>query len=128
MTIKQLRNSPMMAHLIDALEAGQDIGHNGRLVFVMVARHFLKPEELLKYLQKDPNCSEAEARSLYQQVEEREYSPPRRERILEFQKQQDFPICPDPDNPDSCNVYRELEFPQEVYDKISSYHEQKSEH
>jgi hypothetical protein len=31
-----LRDSPMMAHLLDALEAGQDVGHYGRLTFVMV--------------------------------------------------------------------------------------------
>ena len=27
-----LRDSPMMAHLLDALEAGTDVGHYGRLV------------------------------------------------------------------------------------------------
>ena len=32
-----LRDSPMMAHLMDALEAGTDIGHYGRLTFAMVA-------------------------------------------------------------------------------------------
>src|SRR4026209_2943243 len=34
-----LRDSPMMAHLLDALEKGTDVGHYGRLVFAMVARH-----------------------------------------------------------------------------------------
>ena len=31
----------MMAHLLDALESGTDVGHYGRLVFAMVARHCL---------------------------------------------------------------------------------------
>ena len=29
-----------MAHLLDSLNDGKDIGHYGRLVFAMVARHF----------------------------------------------------------------------------------------
>ena len=46
-----------------------------------------------------------------QQIQERGYNPPKRERILEWQEQQDFPICPNPDDPDACNVYRELGLP-----------------
>ena len=42
---ENLRDSPMMAHLLDALEARTDMGHYGRLTFVMIARHFL-PSEL----------------------------------------------------------------------------------
>ena len=38
--IEELRKDSMMAHLLDSLEAGKDIGHYGRLVFAMVARHF----------------------------------------------------------------------------------------
>jgi hypothetical protein len=48
-----LRQDPMMAHLMDALEHKNDIGHYGRLVFVMVARHFLDEDEIVSYLTKD---------------------------------------------------------------------------
>ena len=43
-----LRDSPMMAHLLDALEAGTDVGHYGRLTFAMIARHFLDEDELVR--------------------------------------------------------------------------------
>ncbi len=122
-----LRDSPMMAHLLDALEAGTDIGHYGRLTFAMIARHFLDEEELVRLLSNQPDHSETEARALFQQVQERGYNPPKRERILEWQAQQDFPICPTPDDPASCNVYRELRFPQEVYDHIEEFYEERAE-
>lgn len=121
-----VRDSPMMAHLLDALEAGTDIGHYGRLTFVMVAYHFLPEDELVRLLARQPGHNETEARALLRQVEQRGYNPPGRERILEWQAQQDFPICPTPDDPASCNVYRELRFPQEVYDHISDFYEDQS--
>jgi hypothetical protein len=123
---EDLRKNGMMAHLLDALAAGQDIGHYGRLVFAMVARHFMDEQELLACLQKNPDFSDEEARALYHQVQGRDYNPPRRERILEWQKEQDFPICPNPDDPDACNVYKDLEFPDNVYQHITDYHEQKA--
>ena len=58
---------------------------------------------------------------------ERDYNPPRRERILEWQAQQEFPICPTPDDPGACNVYRELRFPQHVYDHISEFYQEQVE-
>jgi hypothetical protein len=122
----ELRKNGMMAHLLDALERGQDIGHYGRLVFAMVARHFLSEAELLAALQKNPGFSDEQARALYHQVQGKGYNPPRRERVLEWQEQQDFQICPNPEDPDACNVYKDLRFPQEVYEHISDYHEQKS--
>src|SRR5687767_5591567 len=100
---EELRKSDVMAHLLDALNAGKDIGHYGRLVFAMVARHFLDEEELVTLLQKDRDIDEDRARALYLQVQGRDYSPPKRERILDWQSQQDFPICPNPDDPDACN-------------------------
>jgi DNA primase large subunit len=115
-----------MTHLLDALDAGQDIGHYGRLVFAMVARHFMDEGEVLAVLQKNPDFTAEEARALYHQVQGRDYNPPRRERILEWQKEQEFPICPNPDDPDACNVYKDLEFPDSVYQHISDYHEQKA--
>jgi hypothetical protein len=127
MTVEDLRKNDMMAHLLDSLDAGKDIGHYGRLVFAMVARHFLKEEELVSYLQKDRDFSEAEARALHKQVQGRDYNPPRRERVLSWQKEQDFPICPNPDDPDACNVYKDLQFPDQVYEHITEYHEHKTD-
>ncbi len=127
MAIKDLRSSDMMAHLLDSLENGEDIGHYGRLVFAMVARHFMDEDELVEYLQRNPDFSEEEARALYLQVQGRDYNPPKRDRILQWQSEQEFPICPNPDDPDSCNVYKDLQFPDEVYEKISEYYEQKAE-
>lgn len=127
MAVEDLRKNDMMAHLLDALDAGQDIGHYGRLVFAMVARHFMSEDELIRYLQQDHDFSEAEAQSLYKQVQGRDYNPPRRDRVLEWQKQQEFPICPNPDDPDACNVYKDLQFPETIYEHISDYREQKAE-
>jgi hypothetical protein len=125
MALDDLRRNAMMSHLLDALDRGDDVGHYGRLVFAMVARHFLDPDELCACLQK--NVSEDEARSLCHQVEGRDYNPPRRERILEWQSQQAFPICPNADDPDACNVYKDLRFPEHVYEHIEEYHEKKAE-
>ena len=127
MAIKDLRSSDMMTHLLDALEKGEDIGHYGRLVFAMVARHFMDEDEMVECLQRNPDFSEEEARALYLQVQGRDYNPPKRDRILQWQSEQEFPICPNPDDPDSCNVYKDLQFPDEVYEKISEYYEQKAE-
>ena len=126
MSVSNLRESAMMAHLLDALDRGQDIGHYGRLVFAMVAHHFLDEAELIEWLRKDASFGEEEARALVHQVQGRDYNPPRRERILEWQAQQDFPICPDAEDPDSCNVYKDLRFPETVYDDITEYHEHKA--
>ena len=125
MPIEDLRQSPMMSHLLDALDNGEDIGHYGRLTFAMVAHHFVDSEELVELLTKDGGTDESEARALVQQVEERGYNPPRRERILQWQEQQDFPICPNPDDPDACNVYNELQFPDEVFENIQEYQEKR---
>jgi len=128
MAATELRKSEMMVHLLDALEAKQDIGHYGRLVFVMVAHHFMTEDEVVSYLANDPGMTETEARSLYLQVQSKDYNPPKRDRILEWQEQQSFPICPNTDDPDACNVYRDLEFPPEVYEHISHYYEDKATH
>ncbi len=122
-----LRDSPMMAHLLDALEDGTDIGHYGRLTFAMVARHFLSEQELVKWLAKDKSIDEGQARTLAAQVNSRDYNPPKREKILEWQKEQDFQIIANPDDPDAGNVYRDLKFPDNVYQDIAEYHEQKAE-
>jgi hypothetical protein len=126
MAIEDLRQSPMMSHILDALDNGEDIGHYGRLVFAMIGRHFVTNDELVELLTKDRDADEGEIRALVQQVEEKGYSPPRREKILEYQSQQDFPICPDPDDPDACNPYAELQFPDEVYEGIREYREERT--
>ena len=127
MSVEELRKSPMMAHLLDALDDGKDIGHYGRLVFAMVARHFMDDDELVAHLRKDRDFDENEARALVHQVQGRDYNPPKRDRILQWQQEQDFPICPNPDDPDACNVYRDLKFPDDVYEDIAEYNEQKAE-
>jgi hypothetical protein len=128
MAIEDLRNDRMMAHLIDSLEAGQGIQHYRRLVFTMVARHFIDEEAIVSLLARDPECDEAEARRLLAQVSARDYNPPHRNRILEWMKEQEFPICPDSGDPQQCNVYRDLKFPDSVYEKIAEYYDRKSAH
>jgi hypothetical protein len=121
MPVQDLRDSNTMRHLLDALERGEDIGHFGRLAFAMVGRHFVDRDELVELPALGADCDEEKARALVQQVEAHDYSPPSRERILEWQAQQKFPICPDASDPDACNVYGELRFPDRVYEEIEEY-------
>ena len=116
-----LMDSPMMAHLVEALEKGTDIGDYGRLTFVIVARHFLPDNELVRLLENQPGFDEKEAKAMLLQVQQKDYNPPKRERILEWQSHQEFPICPDPDDPNACNVYRELQFPDHIYEQIDEF-------
>ncbi len=125
MPVDDLRRSPTMAHLLDSLDAGKDIGHYGRLTFVMVARRFMSDEDVAQWLMKDKDVDETKARTLVEQVAERDYNPPRRERLMEWQQKQDFPIIPNPDDPDEGNLYRELDFPDKVYEHIEEYREEK---
>jgi DNA primase large subunit len=115
----------MMNHLLEALDRGEDIGHYGRLTFAMVARHFVDNDELVELLTKDHDADEQEIRAMVQQIEEKGYSPPRREKILQWQQDQEFQICPNPDDPDACNVYNELTFPDEVYEDIQEYQKER---
>jgi hypothetical protein len=124
MSLKDLRKSPMMAHLLDAIEQGKDIGHYGRLTVAMVAHHYVEPDELARLLMKGGGTDEREAKALVQQVTSRDYNPPSRPRILEWQAQQDFPICPTPDDPGACNVYRDLDLPEAVIEHIEDFREQ----
>lgn len=126
MPVEDLLKSPMMRHILDALDRGEDIGHYGRLTFAMIGRYFMGNDELVELLTKDNDANEQEMRALVQQVEDKGYSPPRRDRILQWQDQQDFDICPNPDDPDSCNIYNELEMPDEVYQSIEEYREEKA--
>ena len=123
----ELRKDSMMAHLLDSLEAGKDIGHYGRLVFAMVARHFMPHEEVIAWMVKDKDDTPEKAQLLLRQVEGKDYNPPRRDKILAYQAQQEFPILPNPEDPDCGNLYRNLKFPTEIYDHISHYQEAKME-
>ena len=123
---EELRTNTMMAHLLDALDRGEDIGHYGRLVFAMIARHFGSDEDVVAALRQDKDFSEEDARALVAQVEAADYSPPKRAKILEYQAQQSFAIIPDSDDPDAGNVYRDLKFPDHVYEHIAEYREAKA--
>jgi len=123
---EELRSNSMMAHLLDSLDAEKDIGHYGRLVFAMVARHFGSDDDVITELRKDPDFSEKDARALLTQVEAAGYSPPKRAKILEYQAEQDFPIVPNPEDPDAGNVYKNLKFPDDVYEHIAQYREAKA--
>lgn len=124
--IDDLRKNSMMVHLLDSLGEGRDIGHYGRLVFVMVARHFVDDAELESLLAQDRDFSSEQARELIAQVEQAGYNPPKRDKILEYQAKQDFAIIPDPEDPDSGNVYKDLEFPDAVYRHIGEYRDAKA--
>lgn len=126
--VDALRDDSMMAHLLDSLAAGKDIGHYGRLTFAMIARHFLTDDEVLAELTKDRDFSEEQARQMLMQVEGRDYSPPRRERILQWQAEQEFPIIPDRNDPDCGNTYKTLRYPKQTYDHIGHYQEEKTSH
>ena len=124
--VEALRQDSMMSHLLDSLEAGKDIGHYGRLVFAMIARHFLSDDEVIAELTKDQDFSVDQAVAMLRQVEGHDYSPPRRERIMEWQAEQEFLIVPEPNDPDCGNVYRTLRFPTETYKHIGHYQEEKA--
>jgi len=124
---ENLRDSPLMARLLDALKDGTDIGRYGQFTFVTVARHFLTEEEIVRMLAKQPDMDTEKARALYVQVQEHDYNPPRRERILEQQAHQEFQLIPDPHDPDMGNLYRELRFPDGLYENINDYYEDKAE-
>ncbi len=126
MSAEDLRKNPMMNHLLDALDAGKDIGHYGRLVFTIVARHFLSDDEMVEWMTKDKDVDETKAKGLLQQVTEAGYSPPRADTIRGYEEKQDFPILANPDDPDAGNVYQDLTFPDDVYESIQHYHEQKA--
>jgi hypothetical protein len=124
---QDLRESPTMARLLEALARGKDIGHNGQFVFVTAARHFMDAKEIVDLLSRQPDMDEEKARAFVQQLTERGYNPPRRERILEMQAHQKYQIIENPGDPDSGNLYRELRFPDEVYEDINEYYEEKVE-
>jgi DNA primase large subunit len=125
MPVEDLKQSQMMNHMLEALENGEDIGHYGRLTFAMVGVYFANDDELVQVMTQDEDADEREVRAMVQQVREKGYNPPNRDKILEWQQKQDFQICPNPDDPDACNVYSELDMPQEVLEDIQEYQEKR---
>ena len=123
--ITALRKDAMMAHLLDGLNDGTDIGHYARFDFASIARHFLTEDELVTLLDRDEDLNESEARRLVHDINTRNYSPPRRDKILSYQAKQEFAIIPNPDDPDCGNVYCDLTFPDAVYDHIAEYRHEK---
>ena len=119
-----LRKNKMMSRLLDALEAGDDIGHYGRLTFAMVACWLMDEKDVIKWLVNDDDFDYEEAQTMVQQVRSQGYSPPRPAKIRDWDTQQDFKILPEEFHPDDdANVYRDLDFPQELYDHIQDYHQ-----
>ncbi len=123
--LSEIETDPMMARLTNDLAAGTDIGHYGRLVFAMVARHFATEDELVAALANDHDFSNEQAQVLVREVIEAGYSPPKREKILDFSSRQDYPIIENPQDPDLGNVYKSLRFPDDVYEHIEHYRESK---
>jgi DNA primase large subunit len=121
MSVEDLKQSQMMNHMLEALENGEDIGHYGRLTFAMVGVYFANDDELVQVMTQDHDAEEREIRAMVQQVREKGYNPPNRDKILEWQQKQDFQICLNPDDPDACNVYSELDIPQGVLEDIQEY-------
>ena len=112
MSKAELQGNAMMAHLLGALERGEDIGEYGRRIVATVGRFFLDEEELVGLLAR--GSSETAARTLVREVRERREYPPRRAKILEYMKSQRFPIIPDIHDPALDDLYRGLNFPAEV--------------
>lgn len=121
-----LRRSPTMARMLDAMEESVDIGHYGQFMFATVARHFMDEDKIVDLLAQQPGFDEPKARALFEHVEERNYNPPQRERILEHQARGGFQIIPNPQDPDGGNLYRELDFPETVYEDINHYYEERA--
>jgi len=69
----------------------------GQEALFLLIQTILKPgDEIIVrgYQSKDKDCDETKARVLVAQVNARDYSPPKRERILEGMKQQGFQSAP----------------------------------
>ncbi len=100
----------MMDYMPDALD--EDVGHYGRLDFVMDARHFVDNEEIVGLLAKHHDANEQEIRVMAQQVEEKGYSPPRRDKVLELAGAARFSNQPEPRRPGRLQRLRHAELPR----------------
>jgi hypothetical protein len=79
----ELRRNPMIAHLLDALDKGKDIGHYGRLTFATVGHHYLDRGELVEILSKGKGADEGDLRCLVHHAVTRGFHVPTWEQILE---------------------------------------------
>lgn len=122
---EQLMNSPTIKRLIDAAASGADIGHYGQLTLAIVGRYFMSDDDLIALLSESAGTDETKAAGLIHQVKQAGYNPPRRETLAQWSAEQDFDLI-DPEDPDSGNLYRELTFPDQVYEDIRHYHEDKA--
>lgn len=118
---QELLKSPTMSRLLSDIREGIDIGRFGRLVFTMVARHFLAEEEILSLLAAQPNESEESAKAMVFQVKTHNYNPPKRDRILQWQSQQEYKIIQNAADPLAGNLYHELRFPDKTYNHILQF-------
>jgi hypothetical protein len=112
---QNLEDSPLMEHLLAAMQSGKDIGDFGRLTFTMIARYFMREQTLLDLLARQPSMDEWQAQAFLAEITRHDYRPPTQEMILEWDNLQDFPICPEDGEHTHCDVYQDLEFPAEVY-------------
>jgi hypothetical protein len=125
--LEALGRNKMMRHLIDALDDEKDIGHYGRFTFASIARHFMHPDDLAKYLARDKDEALDDAKALVHQVNDADYSPPGPAKIRKWNEEQDFPILPpEHQTSDDANVYQDLDFPEDVYEKINAYHREQA--
>ena len=123
MSVEGLQQSPMIHHLLDTLDWERTLATTyGRLAFAVVAHSFSERDELVEWPSKDGNLDEMRP-ARWPSRPRRGPTAPRRERILGWQEQKDFSICPNPDDPDACNVYSELQLPDEAYQDIQECQE-----
>lgn len=122
---EDMRASAMMDRLWTDLSKGTDVGHYGRLVFCMIARHFLDEKEIIKLLGKSVPTEEAAA--MLVEVNRTNYSPPRPAKIRQWQKNQQYKIIPEDKDQSWGNVYTELQLPQEIYENVTNFYKDTKE-
>jgi hypothetical protein len=91
----------------------------------IVGAYFLGRDDLVRLLRQGRGADVGEVKALVLQAIKHRYNPPSRAQILEWQQHQDFPLCPTPEDPDACNLYRDLRFPDAVYADIEAYRGQR---
>lgn len=123
--LEKLKRSPFMKRLIEDISKGVDVGHYGYLTFTIVSRYFLKPKEIVDILTAARQLTKVQALALLIQVKQNNYSPPDRQKLQEWSRQQDYQLVQESDQ-DTASVYRHLSFPSELYSHIQEYYEGKA--
>ncbi len=121
---EDMRRSQMMARLWDDLEKGVDVGHFGRLLFTMVARHYMNETQVITLLSRNIPVEDAQAMLLL--VNSRNYNPPKPNKIRKWQEKQDYKIIPPEKAHDLAwgNVYKELRLPMEIYSQVQDFYKE----